>query len=178
MNYRIGAYYDVPCVELRMVPDGRVYHIPVIDYLHADAQFGFPEKHYHVDGRFEMDPRMLQHFRLDNGHTYNVIVPDANSHYIFKRIISKSLKCVRLYTGLNFPQEPNPRQQGKLSLYQAWYKSYVGKVCEGKRCPHFGTEMLEKDGMLVCPLHNLTADPETLLIVPSSISPEVGDPLH
>ncbi|WP_425438149.1 Rieske 2Fe-2S domain-containing protein [Mucilaginibacter yixingensis] len=51
-----------------------------------------------------------------------------------------------------------------IEKYHAGYKSFTGQVCAGRRCPHFGTEMLEKDGTLVCPMHGLKANPATLVI--------------
>lgn len=43
----------------------------------------------------------------------------------------------------------------------------VGKSCKGKKCPHFGTTMIEKDGVLICPLHNLKGSLKTSKIVKS-----------
>ncbi|MBD1385834.1 hypothetical protein IDJ75_11135 [Mucilaginibacter rigui] len=164
-TYTTGETYEVPCAELIFPPDRRVYYIPIIDHLHADVQFGFPDKHYHIDGRFEIDPRMRQHFRIVEGFTNCVIVPDEKNNYTFKKITTRIVKCICPTTGLSFPEHPNEKQQAKLGLYQVWYQSYLGKICEGKRCPHFGSEMIEINGRLVCPLHNLTADLETLKII-------------
>lgn len=41
----------------------------------------------------------------------------------------------------------------------------MGSYCKGRKCPHLGTAMLEKGGVLVCPMHNLTANVETLRII-------------
>jgi uncharacterized Zn finger protein (UPF0148 family) len=43
----------------------------------------------------------------------------------------------------------------------------IGKSCKGKKCPHFGANMIEKNGELVCPIHNLKGDLKTLKIVKS-----------
>lgn len=145
--------------------DGRAYAIPIIDHLHSDAQFGFPHQHYHIDARFYMEPRMAHHFALSEGETASVIVPGAST-IKFEVVEQRSVECVSQFTGLAIPRNPNERQIEQLSLYSQWYDSYLGRKCEGRRCPHFGTEMLDISGELVCPLHKLTADINTLLIKP------------
>lgn len=165
-NLAVGAYYWVPCAEIMMpAPDGRIYYIPVFDHLHADPQFGFPDQHYHIDGRFEMDPRMKHQFNLNDGHTAAVIVPEVTSAYRFLSIAIQKIKCERLETGLAIPQNPTEKQQSKIDQYENWYDGFIGKSCSGNKCPHFGTTMLEANGFLVCPMHKLTADPETLKVV-------------
>jgi len=147
------------------LPDGKIYYVPVFEHLHADEQFGFPDPHYHIDGRFEMEPRMKQQFNCWDGFTAAVIVPSSLSTYSFLSIRLTQVKCERLTTGLKIPDNPNEKQISKVDKYYSWRKSFVGKSCKGKRCPHFGTKMLEVDGQLVCPMHNLTADSKTLKII-------------
>lgn len=165
-NLEIGSYYWVPCAEIMMpAPDGRIYYIPVFDHLHADAQFGFPDQHYHIDGRFAMDPRMKHQFHLKDGHTAAVIVPDVTSGYSFLSIAVQKIKCERLETGLSMPENPTEKQQAKINQYETWYKGFIGKSCAGRKCPHFGTAMLETNGFLVCPMHKLTADPLSFKVI-------------
>jgi uncharacterized Zn finger protein (UPF0148 family) len=52
-----------------------------------------------------------------------------------------------------------------LEKYEEWYLGFLGKHCKGRKCPHFGTDMIEKDGVLICPMHGLTADLKTLKII-------------
>jgi hypothetical protein len=158
MELTIGGKYEVTCARLRWREDGRVYYVPVIDHLHADSQFGFSDQHYHIDGRFEMDARMRHYFRLADGYTSSVVLENGTA-YVLIDIVIRTLACTGNLTGLRLPNSDE-----HTALYQRWYGTYVGRECKGRRCPHFGTEMIVQDGMLVCPMHNLTADPETLLI--------------
>lgn len=129
-----------------------------------DAQFGFPHEHYHIDCRFYIEPRMGHEYQVHRVHTAAVIRVNGKSPR-FLRLELHSVACVGHETGLAFPAEPSLRQLENLIKYEEWYDSYVGRSCAGKRCPHFGTEMLEKDGMLVCPLHELKADLVTMVVV-------------
>lgn len=162
MELKVGEYYNVSCAEIMMNGDGGTYYIPVFDHLHADPQFGFLHKHYHIDGRFDMHPRMVHEFSLSGGHTAAVIVPESGGLYKFIRITFQSIKCLRLETGLSVPDRPTEKQKPKVEQYNRWYESFVGQICTGRKCPHLGTAMLEKDGRLVCPMHDLTADLKTL----------------
>lgn len=164
-DFQIGEYYWRPCAEIMTIPDGRIYYIPVFDHLHSDRQFDFPDEHYHIDARFEMEPRMKQQFNCWNGYTAAVIVPKGLSTYSFLSIAKTKVKCERQDTGLRIPESPNEKQLLKVEKYKNWYNSFIGKKCEGKLCPHYGTEMLEKDGLLVCPMHNLSADLHTQRII-------------
>jgi len=151
-----------------MMDDSRIYDIPLFDNLHADSQFGFPNQHYHIDGRFYIHPRMQHEFSITSGHTSAVIVPEKTKSYKFIGLVIKNLKCERLKTGLIIPEHPTEKQRPKVEMYEKWYQGFVGKTCEGRKCPHLGTEMLEKDGRLVCPMHSLTADIITLTIIERS----------
>jgi hypothetical protein len=154
---KVGELYNVPCAEIVM-EQGRNYFIPVIGNLHNDTAFGFPHEHYHIDGRFQLDPRTRHHFNLNEGYTSAVILPGEKKDYLFKGIVAREMLCIRVQTGLAIPKEPTERQRPKVELYRAWYESFLGHQCAGRKCPHLGTEMLESNGRLVCPLHNLTAD--------------------
>lgn len=164
-EFEVGKLYWRPCAEIMTIPDGKIYYIPVFEHLHADKQFDFPDEHYHIDGRFEMEPRMKQQFNCWDGYTAAVIVPNSFATYSFLSISRTKVKCERSHTGLRIPEHPNEKQILKVEKYNNWYKSFVGKKCKGKLCPHFGTTMLEKGGLLVCPMHNLIADSRTLKII-------------
>lgn len=159
MDLIIGEVYEVPCAELRW-DDGRIYFVPVIDHYHADPQFGFPDQHYHIDGRFEMEPRMRHQFRVADGRTSAVLVKQCGTYELIA-VVKQRIKCTGTFTGLRLPESGD-----NAALYQQWYESYVGMICKGRRCPHFGTEMLETGGRLICPLHHLVADGLTLKILP------------
>lgn len=161
MVYLIGETYDVNCAQLCWREDGRIYFIPVLGHQHSDPQFGFPQPHYHVDGRFEIHPRMLHRLNIKQGLTNTVITDDPDTGYEFLRIVSVKLKCERESTGLLPPAVITENYQ----KYLDWYQTFIGQRCKGKRCPHLGTEMLEANGLLVCPMHQLTADAGNFKIV-------------
>jgi len=167
MDYQVGQKYDVPCAEILWKEDNRIYYVPVFDHLHVDPQFGFEHLHYHIDGRFELHPRMKHRLNVTDGHTLSVIVTHDEAIYKFQRLVPQQLKCERRETGLLFASTVDERRLENLKRYEEWYAGFVGKSCEGKRCPHYGTEMLERDGKLVCPMHGLTADRATLRIIQS-----------
>jgi hypothetical protein len=161
MDFTLGISYSIPCALLRWRDDGQLYHVPVFDHFHADPQFGFRHKHYHIDGRFDFHPRVKHFFELTEGKTLSVITRTSKAYELLK-IESCLLLCVRNETGLNFANASK-----NISKYKNWYAGFVGQECKGKRCPHYGTEMLEQNGKLVCPMHNLIADAKTLLIIPA-----------
>jgi hypothetical protein len=158
MELQTGETYNVPCAILLWKEDSRVYFVPVFDLPHTDLAFDFPHRHYHVDGRFEIHPRICHRLKINQGYTLTVILTDGTNEYEFKGIGIFKIKCVRSETGLAVP-EGNEK-------YANWYKSYAGRSCAGKKCPHLGTDMLEINGKLICPLHGLTADQDTLTIIP------------
>jgi hypothetical protein len=165
IEIKVGEYYKIICAEIMMKGDGGVYHIPILDHLHADPQFGFHHKHYHIDGRFYVHPRIAHQFSIKDGHTAAVIVPEGGGTYNFVRVTSREIQCIRLGTGLVIPDKPTKEQKPKIELYNRWYRGFVGQLCTGRKCPHLGTDMLEEDGKLVCPMHNLTADIQSLKII-------------
>ncbi|MFD0764482.1 hypothetical protein ACFQZI_06435 [Mucilaginibacter lutimaris] len=166
MNYVIGHRYEVPCAEVRWREDRRTYFIPVLGDQHSDPQFGFRESHYHIDGRFYMEPRMLHYFGLQQGRTSAVIVPRSKTGYDFMKIVHRELICTGLMTGLLMPQIPTEDQKIQIGRYEQWYQGFIGKKCEGRKCPHLGTDMNEHHGLLICPLHDLVADIDSLEIIP------------
>jgi len=162
MEYLIGESYSIPCAQIRLREDDKTFFIPVFDHAHTDPQFGFPHRHYHIDARFDIEPRMLQYFKIKEGHTSAVLTPDAPTTYTVQAITYRTLTCVRANTGISLPEIPNPQQQEKIDAYHQWYQRYIGQACNGRKCPHFGTTMLNLDNKLVCPMHGLMADASTL----------------
>lgn len=159
MNYEVGKFYKVRCIEL-LNSDDEVYAcVPIIGEKHRDPQFGVNVFNYHIDGRFAANDCPISH---QDGKTNNVVWAGdfpATWPVFYKpgNIIYKRLKCKRQSTGII------PPEKGK---YQDWYTSFVGQSCKGKKCPHLGQEMIEENGLLVCPLHNLKGCPEKEVIIP------------
>jgi len=40
-EFIIGKNYEVPCAQITLKEDGRVYYLPVIDLPHSDPAFDF-----------------------------------------------------------------------------------------------------------------------------------------
>lgn len=158
MNYEVGKTYKVRCIELLNQNDVVFAVVPIIGELHRDPQFGVDQFHYHIDGRFAANNCPIPH---TDGKTNSVVWAGDRTEYWppYKtgNIVYRRLKCKRESTGIV------PPEKGK---YQDWYSSFVGQSCKGKRCPHLGQEMIEENGLLVCPLHNLKGCPEKEVIVP------------
>jgi hypothetical protein len=155
MDYVQGEKYSIPCAEITIREDSRVYYLPVIDLPHSDPAFDFPHHHYHIDGRFDIHPRMKHRLGIHDGFTLTVILTEGTDLYSFNCIVNQ-LTCEQKFTGLAVP--PGNEK------YLRWYRDYIGRSCAGRKCPHLGTAMLAQDGRLVCPLHGLTADTNTLKI--------------
>lgn len=141
----VGKFYNVKCAIL-LCRDGKRQVVPIIGIEHADKQFLFPHKHYHHDGRFGR--------YYPDGRTNAVVVTDdpGNHGYTFEGTTIKRRRCLRLETGLLVDYSI---WTFKAHWYVKWYESMIGKSCAGKKCPHLGTPMEDKSGILVCPLHNL-----------------------
>lgn len=162
----VGKYYRVAHAVLEGAISHKKTYVPIIPNYHADPQFGVKEKHFHVDGRFKISKRMQRWYRVDErGKTNDILFISSDAPvYKFKKIIFLNRICIRTTTGI----KPPPRTlmgYGKNNKYWNWYNGFVGKQCKGKICPHKGTKMIEQDGKLVCPLHNLVADIEKEVIV-------------
>lgn len=160
MEYEVGKYYKVVCMECRYL--GKIIFVPIFDLLHKDPQFTHPYHHYHLDGRF-VGKKVQSQFSMKGGRTNCAVWTDEpnNKGWIPIRKVIKTLKCKRNEAGLI------TNHLNKSSRYWKWYDSMIGKSCAGKKCPHLGTEMLERNGKLVCPLHNLVGDIKTELIIPA-----------
>ena len=166
-NLVVGKFYSVVCAIMESQTFAINHYVPIIPILHKDPQFGAAGRfeHYHLDGRFINDD-YISGYMLYNHKTSQVIAPkDSSSLYIFKGLTRKRRKCRTLETGLNIDE----RYPAPIS-WSNWYKKMIGKSCEGKKCPHYGTEMTEINGRWICPLHNLEGCPTTKKIVkPSKI---------
>ncbi len=166
---QVGKFYKVRCAKIQ-VHSGGFEHVPVIGVIHQDKTFDFFENHVHIDGRFI---GCKGHFYVNGeGQTNRVLCVDRVDDfgifsYRFIEFVVKRKKCFRLTTGINPPNPENFDYHGERQWlkYWKWYQTMVGKSCAGKRCPHFGTVMHEQGGRLVCPLHNLTGDIETEVII-------------
>lgn len=156
MEYEVGKYYKIKCAVVRYSDTTAEFYIPVIGGIHKDPQLGVNWFHIHVDGRFKVGHPISVD---DKGRTNQILeFSEEKLHrYYFKELVLKRRKCIRDTTGLKPPE--------KAEKYNAWYKSMLGKSCKGKRCPHLGTEMLERNGVLVCPIHNLHGCPKKEIII-------------
>lgn len=170
-NVKIGETYLVACVEVFNYFGGVVGYLPVIGILHNDKAFGVQINHYHIDGRFTRRGEL----GLDidgHGRTNNIMPVSRNnkthySHWSRGKIKWMPRECLRKTTGIK-PKSPeylssvhHPGQK----RYSDWVNTMIGKSCAGKRCPHLGTTMKNRNGQLVCPLHNLIGDKKTNKII-------------
>lgn len=149
----IGKFYLVQCAK--MVNEfGAFYFVPVIGKAHSDNQFGFPDKHIHIDGRFVNESDFSKLLMDEHGKT-NVVCsyPPSRSYFVIESLGYRKMKCKRLTTNINPPRRGGISERN--NMYFKWVDSMVGKSCKGKKCPHLGTIMHEENGILVCPLHNL-----------------------
>lgn len=144
--------------------------IPIIPIIHRDDSFQFPWDHVHIDARFE-EYRAIGDMKLSE-RTNQVIIVSRTSHdgrvaATDSRIIEcgyKIKECLRKDTGLDFQNLLIGEWMDQ--NWFPWQKQYIGHQCKGKRCPHFGTTMIEKDdGTMECPLHGLVADRMTERII-------------
>ena len=86
-------------------------------------------------------------------------------HKYHSRVLVTVTGACAIHCRYCFRQHFDYQGNRKGLVYWTWYKSMIGKSCKGRRCPHFGTMMHERDGKLICPLHNLEGDIETELII-------------
>lgn len=153
----VGKFYLVKCAKMINNYGKVVDYIPVIGEEHKDPQFGVKFSHYHVDGRFK------NNYTDRDGRTNSVFSKESIGYdKCIAEIVWKKRKCIRTTTGIKPPRH-------KDEIYYPWYKSYIGKSCKGRKCPHLGTAMNLVDGKLVCPLHNLTGCAEKEVIIPLEI---------
>jgi hypothetical protein len=89
----VGQTYDVPCAVLRWKEDGRIYYVPVLEHPHSDPELGFPHHHYHIDGRFEIHPRIRHRLEIAGGYTRAVILTGGSNSYDFNGLVNQNLLC-------------------------------------------------------------------------------------
>lgn len=180
-NPVVGKFYQVPCAYLKK---RNVWH-PIIPILHNDKQFGTENSaynHYHYDLRFMSDSYLLKYFphefdNYDIGFSFasdiplrmNTIYiqdyeywktnPDHNwkSKWEFKR-----RKCFRTFTGIVILRPVIIKKYPKISK---WYQDQIGKSCKGRICPHRQAPMIERDGVLECPMHGLIGCKDKEIII-------------
>jgi hypothetical protein len=152
----VGEWYLVAHAVYYDKDRKRKYQLPVLPHLHSDPQFSVPVSHYHIDGRFPMHADLINGYDIVLGVTNRVFYPGSSEVKLKKR-------CQRVTTGINPPIEAMVDLNKK--SYIEWYKSYIGKSCKGKKCPHLGANMIEVNGKLFCPLHDLHACPKTEVII-------------
>jgi len=161
----VGKFYNVRCAKMIRHANDFTYYMPIIGIAHDDNSFSSIGKHYHVDGRF-VGKHEGQFIAFDKGFTNNVCEFDGPFHkenpyrMFVGDVVVRRRKCKTLLTGVKPPDEAY--KKGK---FAKWYNSMIGKSCAGKKCPHLGTTMHERDGKLVCPLHNLIGCIETEKII-------------
>jgi hypothetical protein len=173
-----GKYYRVMCAVIQVV--GIVYYkgksslinksylLPIQGPLHFDKKFGVPQKHYHIDGRFNPVGGFVKDMHRSDGlnglNNNGVFMAAHNMELSYKvvGVMPRILKAVHPTTGLNLaPEVFTPGDK-----YATWYQSYIGKEVVNGLCPHNKVQMQLIGGHLVCPLHALHACPHTNKIIP------------
>lgn len=157
----VGKYYSVAHAVL-LTKDGKKHYVPINPFKHKDPQFGADFYHYHIDGRFGMTRWALNWFNVIDGKTNMAVSEDEKSfnvtaRYKIENIVYRTKRCLRTTTGVKPPVYA--------TSYFKWYNTMVGKKCTGRKCPHFGTVMVEDNGKLVCPMHGLRGDMEKEIII-------------
>lgn len=160
-NVEVGKYYLVPCLWVSKIKSQFHEFVPVIPFLHSDPQFGTEnakKKHFHFDCRF-LNSEVRLYFDVFNNRTMRVLTIDILESVVLHHVL---MQCVSTETGL----ESN-LTAGRLMPEQTktWYKSQIGKSCAGKKCPHYGVEMLENGDFLECPLHGLIGSQKSNKII-------------
>ena len=161
----VGKYYLVAHAESvvadELSPTPKTILIPVHPLNHKDVHFAVKNPHYHIDGRFRMPKD--SGFPLDNGRTNNIMVTarvGGEKDYIQiwdVKIVYRRRKCIRTETGIKVSRASE--------IYWAFYEPFIGKSCAGRKCPHYSVTMMERDGILECPLHGLIGDLKTMKII-------------
>ncbi|EMO78547.1 hypothetical protein LEP1GSC126_0075 [Leptospira kirschneri str. 200801774] len=166
MNFEVGKYYKIPCAEL-IGPKGKRIFVPVNGPEHSDPQFGAKENHHHIDTRF-ISENSNEQFSIQSGFTNKPIWTGekniiSGERFYFRGIVFKRRLCRSKVTGLLGPSPLDRAPQ--LEKYKSWAKGFFGKKCQGGKCPHLGTELIEANGVKFCPLHGLKSDKEGSEIV-------------
>lgn len=162
---------------------GKETFIPVFAHKHED-KFNSLGEHYHIDFRF-VNFVKTKHFFYKTAKEYRKSWADAisldtdhywnNTHWL-NGLVKKEMPCIDSLRVLNLDKY----DFGDDSRYRDFYLEQIGKSCAGKRCPHYGTQMVEKEnGLWQCPLHGLVGDPLSQKIILGKFikKPNVGDNL-
>lgn len=161
VKLEVGKFYLVACAQPKDKPN---VFVPVHPLHHKDPQFAITVAHYHFDGRFHASKGHGIFFR--NGRTNRVMATERDNEYSHAEvwdvnIVYRRRKCIRETTGVMPPR----KREGQSDKYWDWYMPYVGKSCKGRKCPHLGVTMRERDGVLECPLHGLIGNKSTEKII-------------
>lgn len=156
---QVGKYYLVPCALVKAQKNGNVeFIIPILGIKHTDKQLGVSYEHYHIDSRFCRSSQLVN--INEEGRTNNILSTDPQNgvnEFFVAEVQYRKRKCIRDTTGIAPP---------RLALkYWRWYEEQIGKTCKGKKCPHLGHTMHEKNGHLECPLHGLIGDIKKEVII-------------
>ena len=133
--------------------------LPLIPYEHSDAELGADWLHYHYDTRF-FSKKMFRRVPSEpSGRTLQIFAIDQGTVTKFVEV-RKMRCCLSSLGGLSVDAIDLK------GLFSSWARGMVGKSCKGKRCPHRGSNMVERPGgLLECPLHGLFADTKTERII-------------
>lgn len=156
----IGRHYLVPTVRYPF--RGKVNDWPVIGPRHEDAEIiGFPDNHYHLDGRF-LSLRQVDLVAIDapgyDGLEYGVagrplcyasnsLHPDPHPPVIWRR------RLCRRHLGY-------PTEIAMMLWLPQLIEAYAGHILGPHRiCPHRGAPLAsikpDDHGVVTCPLHGL-----------------------
>lgn len=170
-SVKVNKFYTVACALVKDLgkpegdSDNKLILIPVAPFLHVDKQFSSATAHYHIDGRFT-NRDLNNRLGIEKGLTNTAVFMDKEDGDSYDRkkfigIYYARFRCYRLTTGLDVIEG------GYIpSKLKNWYKSMEGKSCEGKKCPHYGVQMLDRGTHLFCPMHNLVGCKTTNKILP------------
>lgn len=164
----VGKYYTICYALIQRIYSDTKMLIPVHPFLHADKQFSPAPAHYHIDGRFMSKDLSYRLGMSENKRTNTAVFMNKNDGQpydfkIFLNIFYGRARCNTLFTGLDI------MDLGNHSLPRAlnnWFRSMEGKSCAGKKCPHYGVNMIDRGTHLFCPMHNLVGCKTTNKILP------------
>lgn len=157
-NLVIGKKYLVSHAEMKKNYQNNFnFYVPVLPHFHQDGAFSPAPEHYHIDKRFSLSQAAKSALTLPSGKLTEIVINSTWETCTGIKFFVR--KCLRLDNILTIPDSP------KGDKYREWYQQQIGKSCAGKHCPHYGTTMIEVEGKIYCPMHNLHADPITLKVV-------------
>lgn len=160
-NVKEGELYRV--IYAHYSPDQKGWlHIPIIPDLHADPDISsIVSLHYHVDCRFPMSKVAKKQFVVKGGRTMRILQYEPQGIYSknIDYMTIRTVKAVSSFTGIELPPYAvyNPFEWSVDKIrYWDWAGEYIGKEVRKDKCPHRGTQMIDRgDGYMECPLHGL-----------------------